>query len=282
MFLQLLLLPFLLLRHLLGMEYPLTDRWQRPLILLPGAKKPEPFTRVTTVAKTLSGQEALSEWKARMVAEGACLRPDVLAQYAASLPSTPENKALQNGLCESLKEAAAASSGANLGDALHSMTARIDRGEKFRPLPPHDVSIKAYQECLQRHGVQILPEYVEQTVVLPGLKVAGSFDRLIQKAGRCFIFDLKTGKDLSYSWTEIAIQLSLYAHAEYLYDWDTQTCSPMPEVDQKIGLVLWLPAGKAEASLHVVDIVAGWEAAQTAMAVRAWRTRKDLAREAHH
>lgn len=278
--LQLLLLPFLALRWILGMDYPLTDRWQRPLILLPGAKKPEPFTRCTTVAKTLDGQEALSEWKARMVAEGACLRPDILAQYAANLPVNDDNKQTMNGYVEALKEAAASTAGANLGDALHAMTARVDRGEKFRPLPPHDISIKAYRECLERYGIEILPEYVERTVVLPELKVAGSFDRIIRKAGRLFIFDLKTAQRLDYSWPSIAIQLALYSQAKWLYDWDSQTCSDMPAVDQKIGLVLWLPAGRAEASLHVVDIEAGWEAAQLALQARAWRTRKDLAREA--
>lgn len=261
-------------------SYPLTDRYQRPLIKLPGAKKEEPFTRVTTVAKTLDGQEALSEWKARMVAQGACLRKDILAQFEANLPINDDNKALMNGYVEALKESAASTAGANLGDALHIMTARVDRGEKFKPLPPHDVSIKAYQECLSRHGVQIIPGFVERTVVLPDLKIAGSFDRIVEKHERKFIFDLKTAQRLDYSWPSIAIQLALYSRARWLYNWDDQSVTDMPEVDQKIGLVLWLPAGKAEASLHVVDLEAGWEATQHALWARSWRARKDLAREA--
>jgi len=283
MLVQLLLVPFLLLRWLLGTSYPLADRWSRPLVLLPGEKKPEPFTRVTTVAKTLSGQEALTEWKARMVAEGACLRPDVLAQFAATMPTVPddrEQKQLQNRLTEALKEAAAGSKGANQGDALHSMTAKVDADPRFRPLPMFEKHIRLYRECVERHGLEIVPEYIERTVVLPELKVAGSFDRLVRKAGKLWVFDLKTGKDLSYSWAEIAIQLALYAHAKWLYDWDTQTVADFPAVDQKSGLVLWLPYGQDKAELHVVDLEAGWEAAQMALAVRSWRTRKDLAREA--
>lgn len=284
--LYLLVLPFLVLRNILAMDYPRSDRWKRPLILLPDAKKEEAFTRVTTVAKTLSGQEALSEWKARMVAEGACLRPDILSKYKATLPSNPDDKkrkAIQNGLCDSLKEAAAASTGANEGEAFHQVSARWDSGEKFRPLPPHDTWIKSYAACLDRHDIEIAPEYIERTVVLPELGIAGSFDRLVgsrKKRNGLWVFDVKTGKDLSYSWAEIAIQLALYAHAEWLYDWDTRECSPMPEVDRQTGLVLWLPVATGEASLHVVDIAAGWEAAQLAMAVRSWRNRKDLAREA--
>lgn len=264
-------------------SYPLADRWSRPLILLPGEKKPIPMTRCTTVAKTLSGQEALSEWKARMVAEGACLRPDILAQFAATLPSDPEDKeqkALQTKLTEGMKEAAAGSKGANLGDALHSMTAKVDTDPHFRPLPNFEKPIALYRQCVERHGIEILPEYVERTVVLPDLKVAGSFDRLVRKAGRLFVFDLKTGKDLSYAWAEIAIQLALYSRARWLYDWDSQSVTEMPEVDQKIGLVLWLPYGRDIAELHVVDLDAGWEAAQHALWARSWRSRKDLAREA--
>lgn len=264
-------------------DYALSDRWGRPLLLLPGAKKPEPFTRVTTVAKTLSGQEALSEWKMRMAVEGACLRPDILSQFGASLPTVDgdrEQKTLQNKLCEALKEAAAGSKGANQGDALHNATAKVDTDPRYRPLPMFEKHIALYRACIERHGVEILPEYVERTCILPDLKVAGSFDRLIRKAKRLFVFDLKTGRDLSYSWAEIAIQLALYSRARWLYDWDTQTCSDMPPVDQKTGLVLWLPYGQERAELHVVDLDAGWEAAQMALAVRAWRTRKDLAREA--
>lgn len=272
------------------MDYPLSDRWQRPLLLLPGEKKPTPHTRVTTIAKSLSGQEALTEWKARMVTEGACLRPDILAQFAATLPTLPadypdpiavkEQKLTQNKLTEAMKEAAAGSKGANQGDALHSMTAKVDADLRFRPLPMFEKHVRLYRECVERHQLEIVPEYIERTVVLPDLKVAGSFDRLVRRAGKLWVFDLKTSRNLSYSWAEIAIQLALYSRARWLYDWDTQTVTDMPAVDQRHGLVLWLPYGQEKAELHVVDLDAGWEAAQMALAVRAWRTRKDLAREA--
>lgn len=265
------------------MDYPLADRWRRPLILLPGEAKPTPFTRCTTVAKTLDGTEALSEWKARKVAEGCCLRDDLRAQFAATLPSAPENKALQNKLIESLLDAAKGPEGANMGDALHSMTARVDTDPKFRPLPNYEKHITLYKECLERHGIETVPEYVERTVVLPDIKVAGSFDRLVRsrkQRNALWVLDLKTGRDMSYSWPSISIQLSIYARAKWLYDWDKQACSDMPDVDQHRGLVLWLPYGQDKAELHVVDLDAGWEAAQMALAVRAWRTRKNLAREA--
>lgn len=263
------------------MDYPRSDRWQRPLIIPPGGKKEEPFTRVTTVAKTLDGGEALADWKQVMVAGGAAIRPDIVAQVAANWPRTQENKKLLNKLAESLKEAAAASAGANLGDALHAMVARINRGEKFKPLPPWDVDVKAYQDLLEQAGITVVRDMVEQTVVLPKFGIAGSFDFVGKKGSPLFVCDLKTGQDLGYSWLSICIQLSLYASAETIYDWDTRTHRPMPKVNQKQGLVVHVPAGGGQAALHVVDLELGRAATEVALAVRAWRKRNDLSRPAN-
>lgn len=279
-FVRLLFAPFLAF-FLLLTEYPRIDRWRRPLILLPGSKKEQSFTRVTTVAKTLDGGEALVEWKEVMVAGGAALRPDILAQVAANWPRTEETKRTLGKLAESLKEAAASSAGANLGDALHAMVARINRGETFRPVPPWDVDCKIYQDLLERSGIRVVPEMVERTVVLPKLGIAGSFDFLGEKASQLFVCDLKTGQKLDYSWLAICMQLSLYAMAETLYDWDNRTHSPMPKVNQKQGLVIHLPAGAGQASLHVVDLELGRAAVEVALTVRDWRKRNDLARPAN-
>lgn len=86
-----------------------------------------------------------------------------------------------------------------------------------------------------------------------------------------------TGRDLSYSWTEIAIQLALYAHASTIYDPVSETHDPMPEVDQTRALVMHLPVGQATCTLYEVDIAAGWEMAQICGTVRDWRKRKNLA-----
>lgn len=263
------------------MDYPRSDQWQRPLILPEGGKKEVGHTRVTTIAKTLDGGEALTEWKQVMVAGGAAMRPDIVAQVAANWPRTQENKKLLNKLAESLKEAAAASAGANLGDALHAMVARINRGERFKPIPPWDVDIKAYQELLDTAGITVVRDMVERTCVLPDYKIAGSFDFLGEKAGQFLVCDLKTGQDLGYSWLSISMQLSLYASAATLYDWDSRTHTPMPKVNQRQGLVVHLPAGGGQASLHVVDLEAGRAAVELALAVRDWRKRDDLARRAN-
>ena len=235
------------------------------------------WQRITTLAGLMENRQNLERWKTRGVARGLIARPDILAALAAC---PEDDKARADGLCEQALEAAAGSSGANMGTALHEMTARVDAGEEFRPPPPWDVDIKAYCDLIERAGIEICPAWIEKPCVVPELGVAGTFDRIIEKNDRLFIADLKTGKDLSYGWAAIAIQLACYAHAEFIWNWDYNTRDVMPEVSQKTGLVIHLPAGTGQASLHVVDLEAGWEAAKQAVWVREWRARKDLARPA--
>ena len=235
------------------------------------------YQRVTTLANMLDGRHALERWGKRGVARGLTLRPDILAKIAAC----PEDDiAKTDVLCEAALEAAAGSKGANMGDALHLMTARVDRGEEFRPPPPWDVDIKAYCDLRERAGLTICPEWVEKTCVVSALNVAGTFDRIVEKAGRLWVADLKTGRSLDYAWGSIAIQLACYAHADHIWDWEASAAWRMPEVDRKRALVIHLPASSGQATLHVVDIEAGWEAAKQAAWVRDWRGRKDLARPA--
>jgi hypothetical protein len=235
------------------------------------------YQRVTTLAGMLEARQALERWKIRQVGRGLALRPDLLAKIAAC---PDDDRARIDGICEMALEAAAGSAGANLGTALHEMTARLDAGEDFHPPPPWDADVKAYRDLLDRAGIGVVPQWVEQTVVLEAWKVAGTFDRIVTVKGRNYILDLKTGRDLSYGWLAIAVQLACYAHADRLWDWDAGAGRPMPLVSRQRALVVHLPAGTATAALHVVDIAAGWEAAQAAVAVKEWRARKTLARPA--
>lgn len=235
------------------------------------------YQRVTTLAGMLEARQALERWKVRQVGRGLALRQDLLAKVAAC---PEDDKTRLDAICEQALEAAAGSKGANLGDALHEMTARLDVGEDFTPMPPWDADIKAYQELLHDAGISIIPQLVEKTVVLSDFKVAGTFDRIVMVKGRYYILDLKTGRDLSYGWLSIAVQLACYAHAGHIWDWDAGKPREMPVVDQHRALVVHLPAGTATAALHVVDIGAGWEAAKAALSVKEWRVRKNLARPA--
>lgn len=92
--------------------------------------------------------------------------------------------------------------------------------------------------------------------------------------------DLKTG-NIEYAINAISVQMAMYANAEYIYDWQTKERTPMPDIDKTRGVILHLPAGQGRLDLYELDLVAGWEAAQMAMDVRAWRKRKDLHIKVH-
>jgi len=251
---------------------PPRDRYGRYLIPQTGGKD-RSYTRATTVAKTLSDTYGLTRWQVRMTAQGLTQRPDLFAKVAAA---NGDPKTLDK-VCEEAKEAAAASSGANIGTALHAFTEAVDAGRPVTIPAPWDADVAAYTAALQAADVAVDPAYIETVLVLHDLEVAGTMDRLVTFANRPMIADLKTGKDLSYGWGEIAIQLALYAHAEEVFDVDTRAFAPMPTVDQDQAMVMHLRAGSAHCDLYLVDIAAGWEAVQTAMRVRSWRKRRDLA-----
>lgn len=243
-----------------------------------GAGKELSWTRATTFCKTVADTYGLNQWANRMTVKGLTMRPDLFAQAAAA---SLEDKKDLDDVVKSAQEAAGASSGRNMGTALHQFTERVDRGETLLIPPPLDADVAAYQQALADAGVTVLPEFIERIVVVKKFSVAGTFDRVIRWSalpdGRLMVADLKTGKDLRYSWAEIAIQLALYANADGIWDGNTQQYEPMPDIDKDRALVFHLPAGSGKCDVYEVDIAAGWEAANLCAEVRAWRTRKQLA-----
>jgi hypothetical protein len=255
---------------------PRRDRYGRYLLPDPNTGREIPWTRVTTLAKTLSDQYGLTKWQCRMVTKGIAARPDLYALAAA----TPiDDKATLDRLVDDAKEAAAASSGARLGSALHSFTEQLDAGEQVEVPAPWDKDVAAYQQTLHQAGIIIDPAHIERIVVVPELGVAGTFDRIltIPDTDAPVVGDLKTGKDLSYGWGEIAIQLAIYANAKLMWDPTAGRYEPMPPMNRSDAIVIHLPVGQAKCDLYWVDIAAGWDAAQQCAAVRQWRARDDLA-----
>ena len=63
------------------------DRWGRPLITPTDGGKPEPYVRVSTLAKTLDSKDGLMTWKQRMTAIGIGKRPDLAERAAITDPT---------------------------------------------------------------------------------------------------------------------------------------------------------------------------------------------------
>lgn len=255
---------------------PKRDRWGRYVLPDPVGGKEIAWTRATTYASTVADTYGLTQWQMRMVAKGIATRPDL---YALAAATPVDDKKVFDRVVNDAKEAAAASSGANLGTALHAFTERVDLGEKVDVPTPWKADIDAYRNTMAAEKVGVTADWIERITVVRQLQVAGTFDRILTMPdGLLRIGDVKTGKDLSYSWGEIAIQLALYAHGAAIWDDRTATWEPMPDLDKQVGVVIWLPVGRGHCELFEVDLAAGWEMARTCGVVREWRKRKDLAR----
>lgn len=244
------------------------DRWGRPLVVPPGGGVPVAYTRTTTYVDCLEDRYRLEMWKQRMVALGLAERPDLVMAVAGARDDT---KAL-NKITDAAREAAAASSAATIGTAVHALCERLDRGLPLGTIPV------AYQQDLDAYraataGLEVTE--IEQFSVCDALCIGGTPDRIVRYGGRAkaLVFDIKTGS-IDYSGLKIAMQLAVYAHTQP-YDPATGTRHPRPHpLDEDEAIVAHLPAGQGVCTLHLVDIAAGWRAVHTATAVRQWRARK--------
>jgi len=263
------------------------NRWGQYLIVPPEGGKPQGYVRVTTVAKALDDGGGLADWKAAMCAGGMIMRPGLRARWEALVAEYGNPwyaGTTAKAACKELVAECASVGGANdrrdTGSSLHTITALADTG---RPVPhlAGDTrrDLDAYLQGRRKAGIDILPGAVETTVVLDTHGVAGTFDRLVTHPHWDLprVADLKFGRDLSYAWQPIAVQLAAYAHAEHIYRYgpdkngrdDTRT--PMPPVDQEHGIVFWVDAGSGQLEIFDIYLKPGWEAFGHSLWARTWR-----------
>lgn len=255
-------------------EYPKHDRYGRYLLPDPDTGHERAYTRVTTLGKTISDLFGLMRWQNRMTAKGIAVRPDL---YALAAATPVDDKKAMDKLTDDAKEAAAASSGANTGTAVHAFSEAFDRGQ--RPEVPKEwkPDIEAYRQATSH--LHMDSDHIECILLNREFDVAGTADRIltVPGAGRV-VADVKTGKTLDWGWGEIAVQLALYAGAEFALDRLTGRWEPMPEVNREWGLVIHLPAGQGRCDLYRMDLLAGHHGAELCRDVRAWRKRNGLSR----
>lgn len=251
------------------------DRWGRPLIEPPDGGKPVAYTRVSTLAKSLDKQEALTKWKQRMTAIGMSQRPDLLALVQATRGD--DRKTLDDA-CEQALAAARSQAAANTGTALHAFCERVDEGVPVDEIVASDTikaDLAAYQNVMA--SLKVLAS--ELFIVQDDIKCAGTFDRLVQIDGRVYVADIKTGQHEPNYPHGVTVQTAIYAHGTGYHPTKKRTASLASiGVDLDRAILIHLPAGKATCELYWLDIAAGWEMAQTATRVRAWHSTKPIER----
>lgn len=241
------------------------DRWGRPIVVLPDGSKRVPYRRCTTFIDVLDDRYNLELWKQRQVADGLARRPDLVLKAAAAAGDKTE----LNEVTKQALEAAGSSSAATTGSAVHSITEQIDRGLDAMIPPTATADIDAYRAATAHLSMRL----IEVFVVHDEYQVGGTFDRVVELDGVRYVADIKTGS-IDYASSKIAMQLAVYARSK-LYEIRSGRRSNL-DVHQQRGLVIHLPAGAGECTLHWADLDAGWEGAQLCRDVWQWRARKGL------
>lgn len=234
--------------------------------------KEKHWTRVSTIAKTLQDSYHLEQWKLRMVAKGMGIRPDLVA-LAANLDVTEDKDDLQD-VASKAHEAAGGNIGSNMGTALHAFVERVDAGEDLSRVGMASktrAALDRYRETMREYGLETDPKLMERVVLNYEYGIVGRLDRILMD--RLFwklprIGDLKTQKTMDFGGLEIAIQLALYAHADYIWNEETGEWEEFPEMDREIAHVMHLPSNGNVCEIFSVDIDKGWQGVRLAMNVR--------------
>jgi hypothetical protein len=217
-----------------------------------------------------------------MVLIGAARAPHIPVQ-ARSLDSTDraEKKQLDR-LVAQATDAAGSNDKRDAGTWLHKLSEHVDRGEALPECSSQDLADMAAYKAATVHLDVV---HVERLVVVDALKVAGTPDRVSRYDGPGpdgewisgnLITDLKTGS-VDYGALKMAMQLAVYSRGQF-YDPVQGTRTELPSVHQQWGLIVHLPVGSANCTVHWVDLSVGWAAAQLAQQVRRVRATRHLLR----
>jgi hypothetical protein len=255
------------------------DRYQRYLVLPPGATKPVGYTRATTVAKAIEDASSLINWKGRMVALGLAARPDL---YAGIHTTNPDDKRALDALCERAAEAGGATIRRDLGTALHHMLEQSWRDPAYMPPATYAGDVTAVHQALADAGFTVVAGMTERMVVNDDRQIAGTFDLLVTDGTTTYVADIKTGSSVIYGGLAFATQLAIYAGAADLYtqgaaaDGSEDTREPMPEVSGERAVIIHVQPESGHCELHWLDLTVGAAALDLAISVREIRKAKPL------
>jgi hypothetical protein len=176
-----------------------------------------------------------------------------------------------------------------------------DVPEKYRR------EVTAWAAAMSDADLSAVPHLIERVISVPLYGVAGRFDQIDRihrsrsirlgnrivrlNAGDHIPGDVKSGRDLDYGWGEISIQMSLYAHGARegkVAKWDPEGGDgegawvwedigiPAKSIRTDVGVVMHVPIGGGQCTLHWIDLEEGWKAVQLCEAVKDWRRAKGL------
>lgn len=198
---------------------------------------------------------------------------------------------------------------ASWGTDMHTCIERLSRDEITVEEVPKKYrrEVSAWAAAMSAHDLSAVPHLIERRIAVPLYGVAGTLDQIDRvhrsrsvrlgskivglNAGDHLVGDVKSGRDLDYGWGEISIQMSIYAQGirlgkvavwnpdtedgEGAWEWEDSGIPPK-SVRTDVGVVMHVPIGGGQCTLHWIDLEEGWKAVQLCEAVRDWRRAKGL------
>lgn len=256
----------------------------RPIIIQPeDPKRSLQYGRASGAGDALDDKNGLIPWSQANAVRGV-LADERLATRFRQVDDgwvTEDAKKATKGVLKDAAVRGGAEVKADRGTMLHRWTEMLDRGEDPGLIPPEfQTDLMAYEYATE--GLEHL--VIEEFCVLDPLKLAGTPDRISHvpfpdpdgEVGNKIV-DVKTGR-ISFA-QKMTAQLAVYSRAVRYHQYPDGTCarSPFPAVSQRWGVIIHLPAGAGEASLHWIDLTAGWTAlTEYVPTIKGWRSRKDL------
>ena len=175
---------------------------------------------VTSVLNMLP-KPFLKFWASKVVAETAYDNIGTVVQMALT--------GQREGAIDYLKKAPDRFTGqaADVGSDVHDLLERLSLGESIGAVHP---DLQPYIDGFHSFIAQYNPEFlfVEETVWSETHGYAGSFDAIAKIGDETIILDYKTTRSGVHD--EVALQMSAYAHADYIMR-DDGTTVPLPKID---------------------------------------------------
>lgn len=251
--------------------------------------KTQRYRRPSGYGKNLDDENALVEWRIWKAMEGVASSKSLAAEVASTKDDDKPGKKV---LKEKAMDRGKANEAADMGTALHAMTARVEDAEDGWEPPEHyQDDLLAYGQLLEDFG--LVSEMVEVHIVNDEFRAAGTADRIyrltkplltptgeVLDIGTLVLADLKTGKNLDFSMPGYCIQMALYASGK-LYDIHTEKRLATPPIDQDWGLLVHLPVGKAKAELLWCPLQLGLYGSWLANEVKLWQSRWKSGRDGY-
>ena len=247
------------------------------------------YSRPSGYGKNLDDENALVNWRIWKAMEGVAASKSLAAQVAA----TPDDdKVAKKELREKALDKGTANEAADMGTALHAMTARVeDQADLWEAPEQYQADLNAYTAALEEYG--LVSEMVEVHMVNDEFRAAGTADRIYRltkplmtpdgnmlEVGTLVLGDLKTGKSLDFSAPGYCVQVALYATGQ-LYDIHLEKRLATPPINQEWALLVHLPVGKAYCEIVWCSIEKGLYGAWLSHEIKKWQSKWKSGKDGH-